>query len=136
MFDLLKRTFTDLKDEIISLKQKQKEINEYAAENNLDKSDPEYLDLMREYRNLSSAILLIRKRQTVEHLTNVGLLPNYAFPETGVTLKASVSRKRIKAGCCRGGCSVFRILFFPDVPAEQLLESADTVLRADTKICQ
>ena len=29
-------------------------------------------------------------RNVLEHLTNVGILPNYAFPETGVQLNAQV----------------------------------------------
>ncbi len=92
--DNIKRAFTDLKKEILTLKEKQLDINLQAKERNLSKTDPEYLELRREYRNLSSAILLIRNRIIIEHMTNTGLLPNYAFPETGVTLKASISKKR------------------------------------------
>ena len=40
---------------------------------------------------------LLDKRSILEHLTNVGLLPNYAFPETGVTLNAWVKSNKAKA---------------------------------------
>jgi DEAD/DEAH box helicase domain-containing protein len=40
---------------------------------------------------------IIDKRSILEHLTNVGLLPNYAFPETGVTLNAWVKSNKAKA---------------------------------------
>ena len=32
----------------------------------------------------------------IEYMTNVGLLPNYAFPETGVKLQANVYSSREK----------------------------------------
>jgi DEAD/DEAH box helicase domain-containing protein len=40
---------------------------------------------------------LLDKRSLLEHLTNIGLLPNYAFPETGVTLNARVMSTKAKA---------------------------------------
>lgn len=40
---------------------------------------------------------LLDKRSILEHLTNVGMLPNYAFPETGVTLNAWVKSNKAKA---------------------------------------
>ena len=49
--------------------------------------------LKNEKRALSSAIFNINRRNVIEYLTNVGVLPNYAFPETGVTLNAQIKRK-------------------------------------------
>ena len=93
-FTIIKKAFSDLKDEILNLRAKLKGINEYVKERNLDKTDPEYIELKRDYRNIVASIDLIKKRQIIEHMINEGLLPNYAFPETGVTLKAQISRRR------------------------------------------
>ena len=38
----------------------------------------------------------IMKESMIEYMTNVGLLPNYAFPETGVKLQANVLASRAK----------------------------------------
>lgn len=92
-YQQIKKVFLSLKEEINNYKVKLQEIREYIKEKNLADSDPEKLELMREYRNIANLILLIRKRQVLEHLTNEGLLPNYAFPETGVTLKAQIRRR-------------------------------------------
>ncbi len=52
--------------------------------------DEERRDLEREKSSLRGLKRGLDKRSVLEHLTNVGLLPNYAFPETGVTLNASI----------------------------------------------
>ncbi|MCD8293633.1 MAG: DEAD/DEAH box helicase [Clostridia bacterium] len=39
---------------------------------------------------------LIMETRTIEYMTDVGLLPNYAFPETGVELEASIYSHREK----------------------------------------
>ncbi|MBN2092759.1 DEAD/DEAH box helicase, partial [candidate division KSB1 bacterium] len=57
LFTSLRKSFQDLKEEVLNLKQKQKEINEYAKEKGLDQSDPEYLELRREHRNISALIM-------------------------------------------------------------------------------
>ena len=46
---------------------------------------------------MGAILRAIQKRHVLEHLTNKGILPNYAFPETGVTLSATV-RTRKSAG--------------------------------------
>ncbi len=93
-FKVIKDAFGDVKEEIINLKNKLKEINDYVRVKNLDKNDPEYIDLRKDHRNIVASIELIRKRQVIEHMINEGLLPNYAFPEKGVVLKAQVSRRK------------------------------------------
>lgn len=85
-----KRIFFKLKDEIFKIKGLQKEIDKRIKELKLGKEDPERKELEKEKKNLGGLIMAIRKRNTLEHLTNVGALPNYAFPETGVTLSAKV----------------------------------------------
>ncbi|BAX82354.1 DEAD/DEAH box helicase [Labilibaculum antarcticum] len=61
-------------------------------------TSPEALILKKEKKALSGAIYNINKRNVVEYLTNIGILPNYAFPETGVSLNAQVVKKNEKDG--------------------------------------
>ncbi len=50
--------------------------------------------LKNEIRALSSALRNINGRNTIEYLNNMGILPNYAFPETGILLNAQIRRKK------------------------------------------
>lgn len=50
-------------------------------------------DLKSEKRAITGAIFNINKRNTIEYLTNLGILPNYAFPETGVHINAQIISK-------------------------------------------
>lgn len=59
----------------------------------LPASGPETDDLKKERRAISGAIDTINKRNTIEYLTNMGILPNYAFPETGVHINAQIISK-------------------------------------------
>lgn len=53
-------------------------------------------DLMTQNRGLRAQEKAIREESVIEFMTNVGLLPNYAFPETGVKLSATIySRKAL-----------------------------------------
>lgn len=82
--------FENLRNEFFFLKQKEKEIEEYIKEKGLGKEDEERKKLDIETRALWQLKKSLELRQVIEHLTNVGILPNYAFPETGVTLNAHV----------------------------------------------
>ena len=86
----LLRVFEDLKKEFFFIIQKEKDIDDYINEKDLKESDDEFKMLTQEKRSLWQLKKSIEKRQVIEHLTNVGILPNYAFPETGVTLNAHV----------------------------------------------
>lgn len=86
----LVRVFENLKEELFFLHKKQKEIKETIKEKGLGKDDPERKELEAEQRSIWHLQRNIQSRQTIEHLTNEGILPNYAFPETGVTLNAQV----------------------------------------------
>ncbi|MEQ9414134.1 MAG: hypothetical protein RIF39_09905, partial [Cyclobacteriaceae bacterium] len=59
----------------------------------LPNTGPDTEALKAEKRALSGAIYNINKRNTIEHLTNLGILPNYAFPETGVRINAQIISK-------------------------------------------
>ncbi|MCH7396742.1 DEAD/DEAH box helicase [Belliella sp. DSM 107340] len=82
--------FDSLRKEIADIQEKRAELLKRIKESNLGEGDPERKELESEARNLNGIIHSIRKRNTLEFLTNVGALPNYAFPETGVTLLAKV----------------------------------------------
>jgi DEAD/DEAH box helicase domain-containing protein len=85
-----KGIFPKLKEEILFIEDKRKDVFSRIEELKLGKEDPERLELEKEKRNLGGIIKSIQNRNTLEHLTNIGALPNYAFPETGVTLNAKV----------------------------------------------
>lgn len=53
-------------------------------------NDEERKNLEADRKLLIGQKRTLQKRSVLEHLTNIGLLPNYAFPETGVTLNAWV----------------------------------------------
>ena len=82
--------FEDLRKEFFFLIKKEKEIEEYIEEKGLGKEDDERKLLEQEKKSLWQLKKSIELRQVIEHLTNEGILPNYAFPETGVTLSAHV----------------------------------------------
>ena len=58
-----------------------------------DEQKKEYEELNREAAGLNSGINQINKTETWQFLCDEGILPNYAFPETGVKLKATFYRK-------------------------------------------
>lgn len=53
-------------------------------------SDPELGELKTQLAMLRRQLRAMYKERTLEYMTDEGLLPNYAFPETGVKLNASV----------------------------------------------
>lgn len=87
----LQRVFLRLQVELRDLLEKRRGIKEDIGLRGLKGEDEEFKDLMAEHRNLNASMKLIEKRMVLEHLTNVGVLPNYAFPETGVSLFARIA---------------------------------------------
>jgi len=61
--------------------------------NKLPATGAETEALRAENRAISGAIYNIFNRNTIEYLTNIGILPNYAFPETGVHINAQIISK-------------------------------------------
>ena len=57
-------------------------------------NDIEQLRLER--RGLQAVLRRLNGRETFNFLTDEGLLPNYAFPEAGVTLKSVIYRSRVR----------------------------------------
>lgn len=92
-----KNIFENLEKEIKDIQGKREEVLLRIKKLNLGKEDPERKELESEAKNLSGIIYGIKKRNTLEFLTNIGALPNYAFPETGVTLLAKVLGNQAEA---------------------------------------
>lgn len=53
-------------------------------------------ELTRTAKGLGGIIRTIGETETFKFFTDEGLLPNYAFPEEGVTLRSVILRKRVK----------------------------------------
>ncbi|MGB0931259.1 MAG: DUF1998 domain-containing protein [Chitinophagales bacterium] len=88
----LNQVLRDLKAELEYYHTRRETISKQVEK--LQKTDPERIELKRDYKNVGGAIRLFHGRNTLEHLTNIGLLPNYAFPETGVQLNAQITNKK------------------------------------------
>jgi DEAD/DEAH box helicase domain-containing protein len=93
----IKNVFINLKDEYLYIQEKRREIDNIIKKNNLPETDEERKLLEVEKKALWGLKRLIDNRSVLEHLTNVGLLPNYAFPETGVILNAWIKSNKAKA---------------------------------------
>lgn len=87
--------FSEIQEEVKQLRGKQRHIQKYIEENKLGSTDEIKEQLSREHKNIAGTIFNIFKRSVLEHLTNVGLLPNYAFPETGVMLNAQIRNRNL-----------------------------------------
>jgi DEAD/DEAH box helicase domain-containing protein len=87
------QVFARLKSELESLQKLKAAIARRIQEERLQPGDDLYDELLREQRSVGGIFSNIEKRMVLEHLTNVGVLPNYAFPETGVTLNARVFKQ-------------------------------------------
>lgn len=93
----IKSVFQKLKQEYVTIQEKRQEIDNQIKALRLAATDDERKLLEAEKKALWGLKRLLDKRAVLEHLTNVGLLPNYAFPETGVTLNAWVKSYKAKA---------------------------------------
>jgi len=85
---LIRQVFQDVKDELHFILNKQQEIDERIEKESL--TPDEIVELENEKRALKKFQKGIQNRMVLEHLTNSGILPNYAFPETGATLNAQI----------------------------------------------
>ena len=67
------------------------ELKEYKeSESKLQDNDPAKKELKDLIKVCNKQYATIQSENVIEYMTNCGLLPNYAFPETGVKLEASV----------------------------------------------
>ena len=79
-----------LKKDIQSLNRIIRELDKKTADSSYEKDKN---DLVREKMALQNIIKGIKDKNIFNFLSEEGLLPNYAFPEAGVTLKAVIYRK-------------------------------------------
>jgi DEAD/DEAH box helicase domain-containing protein len=96
MYNKIKLVFINLKNEYIEIHEKRKEIDAQIKRDNLPETDEDRKILEAEKKALWGLKRIIDKRSILEHLTNKGLLPNYSFPETGVTLNARINSFKAK----------------------------------------
>ena len=87
-FDRIKQEFVDLADRLEKLVEARKDILD--ASRNIGDEDPRKIEYTQQWRALNNQINHIQDTQTIEFMTDVGLLPNYAFPEKGVELNADI----------------------------------------------
>ena len=96
----------DAMDRVASERKRYKSrIGRLTTEINKIKNDPaagqdketDLKELTREKAALNALIADINNKQTFNFFTDEGLLPNYAFPESGVVLKSIILRKIRKA---------------------------------------
>ena len=81
-----------LSSQINALKKRLKEHENKEAK---DKDHEEVAGKIRaEFDGLKSVLLLLKRKKTFEFFADEGLLPNYAFPESGVILKSVIYRKK------------------------------------------
>lgn len=90
----VERAFHYVVDEIEVLRRQGQFLKEEIDSGKYGKQDPIYKTYEQQLRGLRAARKKVQNRQTLEHLTNFGLLPNYAFPETGVTMTAQIITPR------------------------------------------
>ena len=65
--------------------------------------DAEIEEITRERQGLQGILRGLNARNTYEFLTDEGLIPNYAFPEKGVTLRSVIWRRRQRGAGEEGG---------------------------------
>ena len=82
--------FNRMRQEYLSLSEKIHDIFNDIRDRRLSPTDDEYKELMTQKSMLHRQRTAIKKRQVLEFMTDEGLLPNYAFPETGVKMSASI----------------------------------------------
>ena len=94
-YERLLNVFLNVKAEIIEIDKRRKELDDTIKVLQLAKGDQTYEEFTREKRNLAGLKRAVMGRNVLEHLTNVGVLPNYAFPETGVKLNAHLQANKL-----------------------------------------
>lgn len=90
LFERIRQEFSNLQSSYKKLGEKSAEINAVIEVEHLQPADEEYKTYKEQQSMIRGLMKRIRENQVLEFMTNAGLLPNYAFPETGVTLNASI----------------------------------------------
>lgn len=90
--------FQNIQSELRNIDQQRASINDEIKTLGLKKGDPLLEEYQREIRSTVALKKAINDRLILEHLTNRGILPNYAFPETGVKLNGQVLGVNLEEG--------------------------------------
>ena len=97
LLNRLEQVIVEQKALQLKIEQVRKKIKEHQK---TEARDKDHEDKLKEYEaelsGLKSVLRVIKKRDTFEFFTNEGLLPNYAFPESGVVLKSVIYRQKQK----------------------------------------
>ena len=89
-FEGLKKQQEALRDSVEALKAMIKELENKPKDSSYDE---EIKELKREESALLSVLQELGKKNIFNFLSDEGLLPNYAFPEAGIILRAVLYRK-------------------------------------------
>lgn len=88
----------EITKEIAALQKKRRDLDRQIRRNKTRPRDEETNRELREMENEKAAIQgvirQIKSKNTFNFLTDEGILPNYAFPESGVTLRSIIWRRR------------------------------------------
>lgn len=94
-FEQLRKDRDSLRRRANGLTKKIKTLETRQSTAQLSEPEEKQLDAMqKEQKALRIMADQINETGTLEHLTHEGILPNYAFPEQGVTLRSIIWRKR------------------------------------------
>lgn len=93
-FQTILREFTLLTEQ---LRHMGDELNDFKAQlSHLQDNDPQKDELKGLIKAVNKQYATTVDQSVIEFMTNVGLLPNYAFPETGIKLQATVRSSKEK----------------------------------------
>lgn len=93
-YNYIIRDFETLSKKIISLGE---ELNEYKnKKKKMPDNDPAIAQINDLIKSTKKQYAQIMRENVIEYMTNAGLLPNYAFPETGVKLQSSIYATKAK----------------------------------------
>lgn len=103
--------FRSLKDHRDSLSKSIRMLNDMIKELEAKPKDSSYDEDIKELRSeltaLTNVVIEIDKKYVFNFLSDEGLLPNYAFPESGIVLKAILYRKEDDARAQKNKKSVY-----------------------------
>lgn len=87
-FLTIEQEFKKLADHLQMLRDERAELEQQKSR--LQPNDIALEDIKERIKGVNVQLGLLLKQLVIEYMTNAGLLPNYAFPETGVKLEASI----------------------------------------------
>jgi len=86
----IKKEFDKLYNQYIGMSDRIRDTRQTIKDSGLGESDDERRDLELQLKVLQKTRRTLMNQQVLEFMTNAGLLPNYAFPEQGVNLSATI----------------------------------------------